>query len=206
MTRDDILEYSSLATLIVGHARLPNIEKLIEETSKAGIRRIYLHLDLGFDIELVESQIRFCRDMENKFDGILNVKLTEKNMGIAKSVYSALEWFFSLEKSGVILEDDLVVTVNTFNFFRRAIPFLMVNERCLLVSGSTFLREDSTVARRDIGWTNLPLIWGWATTSDKWMKLKELIIQPVPRRWPVSRIGGFLSIGAFKALTGIVDT
>lgn len=180
--------------------------KLVDEITRARVQRIYLHIDAGKDDRLRQKQQELCSQLKNQFGNVVKIKVTKENLGVARSVYTAIEWFFSNENSGVILEDDLVVSSNTFDFFQETLPIIASYPKCLLISGSTFLKEDTVTERNEIRWTNFPLIWGWGTTAEKWETLKELMIKPVPRKWFVSRTRGFLSIGAYGALTGSVDT
>lgn len=197
---------SKLPVLIIGYARLSNIDKLIRTIFVDDGQQIFLHLDLGKSRELRERQQSFCQVIKNEFGSRIEIELCNENKGVARAVYSAISWFFSQVEVGVILEDDLVITTKTLDFFQAGIPFLRSNEKCLLISGSTFQKEDVSDWNNEVRWTNFPLIWGWATTSERWKILRELIIQPVPRRCVVSRVRGFLSIGAFQALIGAVDT
>lgn len=205
MESEDSSLNEKLPVLIIGYGRLENISKLVEESLSYGASRIFVHLDLANSSDLRESQLQFVQQMDAKLGQKISFKVTKENMGVAGAVVSAIDWFFSVERLGIILEDDLSVGMNTFQFFEAAIPRFNSIERCLLIAGSTFMRE-SPCDTNEIMWTNFPLIWGWATSAEKWQILRNMMTRPVPRKWPVSRIRGFLTIGAYKALTCEVDT
>jgi hypothetical protein len=130
----------------------------------------------------------------------------EENLGVAKAIISALDWFYSCEEFGIILEDDLTVGSDFLDFISRNKTLLECDDRILLISGNQFDLHHQVYSSRN--WTNYPLIWGWATTHAKWKVIRDGILSSEISFWtkPFNRIENFWRVGALRVRSGEVDT
>jgi len=198
---------SSIPVLIIGYARFENIARQIKVIRSYTQGKIYIHLDGGQNQSLRSSQRDFALVLESQY---WNVKLLkrEQNLGVALGVISAIDWFFCQESSGIIIEDDLVFNAASLEFLEMGLTHISGIAKSLMVTGCTFSRGGIVTAKLECKWTSIPLIWGWATTIDKWKKIRDLIIDcqlPAPKDF-ISSPRAFFQSGRIKALSGEVDT
>lgn len=112
-----------------------------------------------------------CHDVENivrKIDWNCDAKflIHNENKGCKQAVNTALDWFFENEEMGIILEDDIVVKIEFFEFLSICLEKYKSDTRIMLVTGNNILGEfecDSSYFFSRIG-----AIWGWATWRRAW--------------------------------------
>lgn len=159
----------SLPVLIVSFSRLENVIKLIDQLYSQGVRKIYLAID-GPSSETDCLQVKIESDSHQRA-AMLNIDLRiwrrEFNLGPAVSVITAVDWFFLNEKCGVVLEDDLILSDSAIKFFEISLSCFSQNKSVFLISGSNYFDELALGGK--IPATHYPVIWGWASWSDRWM-------------------------------------
>jgi hypothetical protein len=88
----------------------------------------------------------------------------DKNLGCKSAVHGAIQWFFSQEEKGIVIEDDVVVSLNFFYFCELALDLYQNDLRVGSISGRNDLgcwgSQDTFTARRFS-------CWGWASWSDR---------------------------------------
>jgi hypothetical protein len=88
-----------------------------------------------------------------------------KNLGCSLGPRAAFQWFFSLEKEGIILEDDCVPNSSFFSFATEMLERYRDNKKVLSINGSNFGFElnngDSYFFSRYMN------MWGWATWANR---------------------------------------
>jgi hypothetical protein len=134
------------------------------------------------------------------------VQKHQRNLGVGVGVISGLDWFFSHEDSGHILEDDLQVDSNFFSFSRLALLEFANHESVKMISGSQLI--PTAPNGKDVHWSNYPMIWGWSSWSNKWKEMRDGLLQ---RKSFVcfrkdSSVNNFWAVGANRVLDGQVDT
>ncbi len=110
----------SLPVLLIGFNRPDLIESQLNLISTLGVRKIYVSIDGGRDSKeraICDKTAQITREF--KFSGQVLLKTRENNLGCGLGVVSALDWFFSLENLGVVLEDDCVPNIETMEFFQK---------------------------------------------------------------------------------------
>lgn len=88
------------------------------------------------------------------------------NIGCRGSVSSGIDWFFSTEKMGVILEDDCLPNTSFFKFCEILLKRFRYNKKIYTISGSNFQNKITT--DNDYYFTKYPHCWGWATWARAW--------------------------------------
>ena len=98
----------------------------------------------------------------------IRTRFREQNLGCKKAVEDALDWFFSEEEFGIILEDDLVPHISFFSFCDYYLCSAHENERVWQICGYNpfSCQEQDFVAM--LGQT-----WGWATWRDRWQHYRK---------------------------------
>jgi hypothetical protein len=162
--------------LIVGFARVENIAQMINEYVSTG-RRIYLFIDKADKLFESENQrlITFAKLLENK-KGI-EIKVSERNLGVGRAVPTAIDWVFETEKEVVILEDDCFLLESHLSYFDSTMSLLTGDK--VMICGTTPSLEGASLNLDEITPVRYPLIWGWATNSDSWNKLRKVYEWPI---------------------------
>lgn len=108
------------------------------------------------------------------------------NLGCRFGVTAALDWFFSEETEGIILEDDIVPDPSFFPFMLELLERFRDDERVMMISGDYFAGRgfDDSVS---YSFTRYAHIWGWATWRRAWR-----LSDPMLTDWPDLRADGFL--------------
>jgi hypothetical protein len=167
---------------------------------------LYIALDGAKDDFVKSVQIEILDEIKNFREVSLipiQVQQRTENLGSGAGVISAVNWFFENESQGIVLEDDLVVDQNFFIYMRQAISILKNQPSALLASG-TRLNMD---ASEYVTFCSYPLVWGWATTRDKWQLMTDAIFSETSLKGVQGRLSEkiFWSTGKKRALKSQID-
>jgi hypothetical protein len=122
-------------------------------------------------------------------------------------VISSIDWFFSLEEFGLILEDDLQFDEMLFVFASWAFEHFQNDENIWLLAGTNFLSVSNQLSGH-LQFPNYPVTWGWATWRAKWSAMRdEIVLLDSERRnfFQFDAVLNFWKIGASRAKMGIID-
>jgi hypothetical protein len=175
-----------------------------------GIPRIYVSCDLGRNAQELALQtelLQAIRHISNSAKIDIKVRQPSTNCGLALSVIQGVDWFFENEDFGVVLEDDVWTNEDFFKFCNSNFVALNSLKSCWLISGNQYMSpvEKSTGSFL----SRYPLIWGWATTSQKWKTIRgELLFgrsfQPSQLLHPNKF--GYFATGLIRSRRGFVDS
>ena len=192
-------------TLIITYSRPKNCMNLIESLYKQGCKKIYIAIDFGKFDEIIDKQSEYElleRMYSDKFERF-EVWRRNENLGVAASVITAIDWFFKNEDSGVILEDDLVISKDLLGFLSSGLEEFRNNKNIFSVSGSNFfptLTSEDFLTKYFIG-------WGWGTWRDRWDKAKISYLSEASRPvFSFNEFANFWNIGTYRCKIGKVDT
>lgn len=90
----------------------------------------------------------------------------ETNMGCGKGVSSAISWFFSHEEQGIIIEDDIIPHIDFFEFCDIMLDKYKNDDKIQLISGHNVIKQSNS--EQSYYFSNLPMIWGWASWRRVW--------------------------------------
>jgi hypothetical protein len=195
--------------LIIGYSRFEGLARLLSTLDPLRISKIYLALDGTDSVQILQRQeqiITLVRSyaLENSLG--LETWVRAKNLGVAVSIITAVDWLFENEEVGVVLEDDLIVGKDFFDYLPIGLQHILDLPQALLVSGNQFVVpiEPNSVNV----WTNYPLIWGWATYREKWVIMRQGILEAKSRRkdFRLSQVANFWLTGSLRVQNGYVDT
>jgi hypothetical protein len=198
----------NIPILIICYARPEKTLKLIKDLSAQGGNLIYIAIDGPRTLSDYKKQryliTRLQEDVTYK-DLNINIWLRESNLGVGVAVITAIDWFFSKEKEGLILEDDLYISHNLLEYVGKLLPSLEVNSSVMMISCSNFFTQD---LNHSFHFTNYPMIWGWATNREKWLQLREfLFLKKSLLKWnEFNSVYNYWRIGARRVLKGHIDT
>lgn len=193
--------------LIIAYKRYVNVINILNSVNSEDVSSVYLALDGLGEKDFGERQ-EFLDEIEtisfeNKIK--LNIWKRDINLGPAVSVITAIDWFFSMEDSGIILEDDLVIEAKTIDYFDKSLTFYKKERNVYLVSGSQYWN----LSERQIlnPWSTYPITWGWATWRDRWKEMRSVYFMDsiespksdsLPERF-------FWKVGFYRCIFGIQD-
>lgn len=90
----------------------------------------------------------------------------EQNLTTYKAIPSALDWFFSYESEGIILEDDCIPDPTFFKFCEENLKKYRENTNILTISGNNV--QNKKFGDGSYYFSHVPHIWGWATWKRAW--------------------------------------
>lgn len=104
----------------------------------------------------------------------------EENLGCGQAVRSAIDWFFSQEESGIILEDDCLPDPTFFQYCAELLLRYKDVEKIGVISGDQFVKTEDL--KTSYYFTNFPHLWGWATWRRVWINYDFNM-----KDWPAKR-------------------
>lgn len=167
------MKSSKVPILLIIHKR-PNLTSLVmEEIRLYEPEKLYIVADgprqnvvgeqrLTDEARKVASHIDWRCELVTLF--------RDSNWGCGPSVKDGIDWFFSHEESGIILEDDCVPTKDFFRFCEVLLSKFADDNRVGMLSGLNpvaFSPNDSS----DFFFSTVPSTWGWATWRRAWAKM-----------------------------------
>jgi hypothetical protein len=197
------------ACLVIAFLRVDGVERLVKSISLAGITRIYIAIDGArndYEFKIQEDLLLRLKELARELGIELEIWKRDTNLGLAVSIITGLNWFFSFEKYGIIFEDDLEPHPDFFYFAKAALSIYEDSEDVWLISGNQFHSKYKTQDKAC--WTTYPLIWGWATWRNAWIDMESSLLSEkrlnfidVPRN-----VRNFLSVGKERSLHGITES
>jgi hypothetical protein len=149
-------------------------EKTFREILKARPHKLYIAADgprphVAGEAELCE---RTCQTVIDAVDWECEVKtlFREENRGCGKAVAEALDWFFSHEEKGIILEDDILVSAAFFQFTAYMLYKFENDETVFSINGNSIGYQRSQL---NYGRSHYFNMWGWATWRRSWQLVKD---------------------------------
>ena len=180
--------------LIIAFNRPDHFSQLIERLREIKPARIYVAVDgprvgSSTDSAAVSATRKLVGSIEWTTD--VYTLFQQSNLGCGLGVSTALDWFFSNEERGIILEDDILPRESFFEFCSELLDRHAGDPHVLAISGCNFVPPEFVTGRSAYRFSRVPHIWGWATWRDKWA-LHELDISnwqeqmPLRKLWEVS--------------------
>jgi hypothetical protein len=172
----------TLACLIISYARKDNVLQLVEEVFSAGIEKIYISIDGPRNQEIESFQSELKSDLA-KLNGLhlsqIQIWQREKNFGSGASVIASLDWVFANEDEVIVLEDDLEVRGQFFNFMKFGLRQMKNHSNLKIVTGTNPFPE---ITQNRFGKLHYPVAWGWATNRANWLELRKLLFGNFPTK------------------------
>jgi hypothetical protein len=136
--------------------------------------RVYAHVDgprAGRAGE--EALVEACRDLVRGIDWPceVNTVFREQNMGLRNGVGDALNWFFSKEEFGIVLEDDCLPDPSFFPYCGELLHRYRDDERIMHITGSNVAEGYTNHSGDSYFFSRFSLVWGWASWRRAWEKM-----------------------------------
>lgn len=132
------------------HADGPRPNRPGEAQKCAAVRTIFDEIDWPCEV------VRIFRD---------------ENRGVKKGISNALNQFFSIEKWGIILEDDCLADPSFFPFCEELLLKYEADERVMHISGHNWILPSNRSVSPSYVFTNYAIVSAWASWSRAWKHL-----------------------------------
>ena len=161
-----------ISVLVVGYNRPSTIRKSLSRLIKDDcIKRLYVAIDgpkISDDLDIVQEVRRTALELAG-LHANAQFLISDSNLGCRRFMEKAITWFFSHEKAGIVLEDDIIVSPLFVDFVCKYIMHPSVS----LVSGCSYPELVKEVCDKEAFLTRIPSIWGWATTREVWLSYMQ---------------------------------
>lgn len=183
-----------------------NIDFLLNNSN----RDIYVSIDLAEEEIWKDRQQEFIDQLSAKEkQRCININISGTHLGLKNAVMSGVSWFFDNCQSGVILEDDLEVDPSFYSFCEKLIAITQSRSDILLISGTRpHVFEPDWPTQGTCLESTYPLVWGWATTSEKWRTMKMCIreIHVSRKRESKLSVRSFWAAGRYSVRKNLLDS
>jgi hypothetical protein len=105
----------------------------------------------------------------------IRYRVLKKNYGCQKAIFLALKWFFSIEKQGVILEDDVFPSKFFFDYCEKLLIKHKNNKKIFSISGFNPLNLENK--NQSYFLSKYFMCWGWATWRDRWLVASKFVLK-----------------------------
>lgn len=156
------------AVLFLVFNRPDTTAQVFESIRKAKPPRLYVAADgPRFDREGEAEKVAKVREIATAVDWPCEVKtlFRSENLGCNYGPRAGIDWFFSNEEQGIILEDDCLPSQSFFWFCELMLNYFKTNERIMVVTGTNITKNEQ---KFDYWFSNYALIWGWASWRRAW--------------------------------------
>jgi hypothetical protein len=162
---------SECPILVIGRNRPNHLANLLSSIPVESYKKLYIFLDgpiirdkkaSAEIVKLYETQ-----EIANEFrlsHGV-QLRIMDRQLGCQRGVQEALNWFFSREDYGLILEDDLIVHQDAITV---ASHYLSAMKNVKEVGSISLYRTIDSNSPLSPNLSNFPSSWGWATWKDRW--------------------------------------
>lgn len=152
--------------------RPEKLKKSLNAIAKVEPERIYFISD-GSRFPEETSLVKECRKAAE--DSVCwpceIIKIySDTNLGCKYNVYNGISEVFKIEKTAIIIEDDIIPSIDFFRFMDLMIDRYSDDENICQISGYNGL-AGLYYSKMPYMLSMFPSIWGWATWSSKWNRM-----------------------------------
>jgi len=136
----------------------------------AGVEKLYVQIDgprpgNKTDLLKVKECIGTVISHRSNFQNLIS-NFSHENLGCGKSVTSGLDWFFSFEDRGIIVEDDILITKSFVQFAEEALDKFENDLDVWQINGWSPFNQQ--IGCNSVFRTRYANPWGWATWRNRW--------------------------------------
>lgn len=159
------------AVLLLAYNRPKLTERVLSAVAAVPPKRLYVSIDGpkdGEDKKKVDA-VRALVD-SFRFAGELKVSSRVSNLGCKLGVKDGIDWFFSNERFGIILEDDVLPGPSFFPFCQELLWRYIEDKRIMKISGFNLVAPRLQFPG-DYFFSHVSFSWGWASWARAWEKM-----------------------------------
>ena len=143
---------------------------VFEAIRQAKPPRLYVAADGPREAKAGEAErVAKVREIATAVDWPCDVKtlFRETNLGCGNAVKTAIDWFFSDEEMGIILEDDTLPSQSFFRFCEEMLEKFKTNPSIMCITGTNI--TNGLCFSGDYWFSRYALMWGWASWRRSWL-------------------------------------
>jgi hypothetical protein len=113
------------------------------------------------------------------WDCSVKVSKNTANLGLRRNVKLNIDWLFSENEQGIILEDDVRFEPGLFDYFKFILDNYSNDKRIGAISGNNLVRHQKKypLTKNEPFLCSIFHCWGWATWHDRWQNYNDAIEQ-----------------------------
>jgi hypothetical protein len=176
----------SIAICLILHSDVNAMEARLSEIRKIGFSPVYVFLDgVGSDAsENVKAGNQKIRDEISKLrrEGVIEeIFLSHHNLGVGAGILCAVDWFFSQENFGIILEDDCQIGASAHIFAKNVLLELTGDDLFGGFCLTKYSLDPNIYGIRSAHGTSFFQSWGWGTSAEVWKKFRSANLSQVTK-------------------------
>lgn len=167
-------KYNFLNTpiLLIAFNRPSLTKEVFKKIRDAKPNKLYIAIDgprkkFQFDKEKINQVYNIFEDID--WHCKTSFLKRDVNLGCKIAVSEAINWFFSQESKGIILEDDCVPNSDFFIYCQELLNRFENNPEIQMITGNNF-QDGITRGDSSYYFSKLTHVWGWATWKRAWDK------------------------------------
>lgn len=184
-----MIDPTETAVMMIVFNRPDQTRQVFERIREARPKRLYISADgpranRPDDLESTAA----TRQIVQNVDWPCEVKtlFRDQNLGCKTAIKTGLDWFFSQEEEGIVLEDDCIPEPTFFRFAAEMLDRYRHDDRIATIAGTNYLLE-SQKFDSSYYFSKYLFVWGWASWRRVWQEYDFEI-----KTWPKFRDEGRL--------------
>jgi len=156
------------SVLFITYNRLDLVEDTFLKIREYKPERLYIASDGGKNSEDMQKVLNVRKYLEGAIDWECDVKVrySEQNQGCKYGPFNAIEWFFTYEERGIIIEDDISPERDFWKYMDEMLERFQDNDEIMVVSGCNIMTNYCPTTKYHF--TKYPNYWGWGTWKRAW--------------------------------------
>jgi len=140
------------------------------------------------------------------WDCVVQQRFLSDNHGCRRAVTEAIDWFFSNEEEGIILEDDVLPDITFFSFCEELLEKFRYDLRIGSVVGNSMIANRAS-NDESYYFSSQTHVWGWASWANVWKFNKPMLddLESFIRDNWLEQIGGTLFQDRWASLLEAVN-
>lgn len=156
------------AVLFLVFNRPDTTRQVFEKIKEIKPRKLYIAADGPRKGKNEEEECQKVKEILSEISWDCEVRrlYRSENLGCKAAVSGAIDWFFSHEELGIILEDDVLPHRDFFKYCEYMLKKYSDDERVMMITGSNHFQDESYAYNHFF--SEHFSIWGWATWKRAW--------------------------------------
>ena len=162
----------NVPVLYIAYNRPDYVRATLPSVIRNEPRKLYISVDgpkdSDEDRELVIEVIKIIKGINGNFP--IEIKIETINHGCKIGVTKALDWFFEKEDLGIIIEDDVLVNKEFFQFTEYMLNNYKNDKQVFAICG---FNPVTILGNDDFHFSEVLSVWGWASWRDRWCQYRR---------------------------------
>jgi hypothetical protein len=184
-----MIDPTETAVMMIVFNRPDQTRQVFERIRAARPKRLYIAADgpranRPDDLESTKETRKIAQEVDWPCE--VKTLFRDQNLGCKTAIKTGLDWFFSQEEEGIVLEDDCIPEPSFFQFAAEMLDRYRHDDRIATIAGTNYLLE-SQKFDASYYYSKYLFVWGWASWRRVWQEYDFEI-----KTWPKFRDEGRL--------------